>query len=488
MPASTGWRSPVTWWWAVEPRRPGATQFPWLLLLVFLISLPAVTTRIYASDEIQYFAYLRSLWFDRDVSFDNEYRYFHDAGIARTQNFHETFLERTTETGRRINFATLGCALLWAPFYTAADAGVQIANMEGVRIARDGYSRPYIAAVAYASAFYGLLALLLSVQAVRLLSEHWRTLGPRATPAAVLVWIGTPLLFYMYVAPPMSHATSAFAVALFVVTWLRVRDAWSLGGLVALGAAAALMAMVREQDAFFAVGPALDFLHAQATRRDGRTLRRFAHAVAGVLAAMAAFTPQALAYLALNGHVGPSRLVARKMTWTAPHALEVLTSPAHGFFVWTPLAILAMLGLLILWPRLATGHRQIAPCLIVMTALQIYVAGSVESWTVAGAFGQRRFVALTPVLTVGLAALLTAVASRRLLSLVTTTALVTACWWNVGVLAQFGAGMMNRQKLEPRRIAYNTFVVMPRALPGLAWRYVVDRASFFESARRLREK
>ena len=39
---------------------------------------------------------------------------------------------------------------------------------------------------------------------------------------ALLVWIGTPLLFYMYVAPPMSHACSAFAVALFVTVWLHV--------------------------------------------------------------------------------------------------------------------------------------------------------------------------------------------------------------------------------------------------------------------------
>ena len=27
------------------------------------------------------------------------------------------------------------------------------------------------------------------------------------------------------------------------------------------------------------------------------------------------------------------------MTWYAPHALEVLFSPAHGFFFWTPLAL-----------------------------------------------------------------------------------------------------------------------------------------------------
>jgi hypothetical protein len=65
-------------------------------------------------------------------------------------------------------------------------------------------------------------------------------------------------------------------------------------------------------------------------------------------------------------------------------------------------------------------------------------------------------------------------------------AVAAACWWNIGLMAQFGAGMMNRQRLEPARIAYNTFVVMPRALPELAWRYFSDRASFYESARTLR--
>jgi hypothetical protein len=38
-----------------------------VLVAAFALSLPAVTPRIYASDEIQYFSYLRSLWFDRDV-------------------------------------------------------------------------------------------------------------------------------------------------------------------------------------------------------------------------------------------------------------------------------------------------------------------------------------------------------------------------------------------------------------------------------------
>jgi hypothetical protein len=127
----------------------------WLILVcLFVLSLPAVTTRLYSSDEIQYFSYLRSLWFDRDLSFENEYRYFYDRGIARSDGFHETFLERQTATGRRINFATMGCAILWAPFYAIGDA---VARVTGAPA--DGFSQPYVAAAAYGSAVYGFLAL-----------------------------------------------------------------------------------------------------------------------------------------------------------------------------------------------------------------------------------------------------------------------------------------------------------------------------------------
>ena len=157
------------------------------------------------------------------------------------------------------------------------------------------------------------------------------------------------------------------------------------------------------------------------------------------------------------------------MTWTAPHALDVMASHAStACFVWTPLAALAVAALLLV-PRAArvmTRGRAFTFALLAMVALQVYVAGSVESWTVAGAFGQRRFVGLTALLVVGLAAGLAVAGAwgRRL----GTLAIVLGVWWNLGVMAQFGAGLMDRQRLEPARIAYTTFVVIAAAGPRLA--------------------
>jgi hypothetical protein len=453
-----------------------------LLVAVFVLSLPAVTARIYASDEIQYFSYLRSLWFDRDVSFENEYRYFFERGIGRGEGFHATFLELQTETGRRPNFGTIGSAVLWAPFYAIADVTARLMRSAGAGVEVDGFSRPYVAAVAYGSAFYGFVAVLLSIAAARRHATADTGAGPTGHPpinqlapvAGGLIWIGTPLLFYMYVAPPYSHACSAFAVAVFVTLWLHVRRSWTSRGAVLLGLSAALMAMVREQDVLLALGPAVDFLIYARTMPVATAIGRAAAACA---AFVVGFLPQLVAYSALNGRPGPSTLVTRKMTWHAPHALEVLTSTSHGFLFWTPLAALAICGLIVLAVRGDRGARRIAGCALLMVALQVYISGSVESWTVAGAFGQRRFVALTILLTIGLASLLQELPYASLRRAAGVLALVSV-WWNLALMAQFGTRMMNRQRLELGRNAYAAFVTVPAMAPSLAWRYLTDRRSF----------
>jgi len=459
-----------------------------VLIVVFLLSLPAVTVRFYASDEIEYFAYLRSMWFDGDLSFDNEYRYFYDRGIARGWRFKETFLDGETATGRRFNFAPVGTAILWSPFYILTDAGVRVARSVGAPILADGYSTPYIASVVYASALYGFLAIVLSAYAASLVMGN----SGAATAAAFSVWLGTPILFYMYLAPGFSHACSAFAVGAFVVMWLHARRDWSLRGVVALGAAAALMGMVREQDVFIAAGPAVDFvMSASRGLRAGvfRLPAVIGRAAAGTVAFAVCFLPQVLSYLVLFGKPAPSTTVQSKMTWTSPHTWHVLASPANGLLFWTPLALPALIGLM--W--LAVGRRPLASteglvprerrhvalmCLV-MVMTQIYVGGALDTWAGAGSFGQRRLVGLTVFFVLGVAVFFAAI-HRRWMAYGAYAFVALAVWWNLGLTAQFGTGLMNRQRLEPARNAYHNFVTIPRWLPALTYRFLVDRSSFYQ--------
>lgn len=470
-----------------------------LLLVVFVLSLPVVTTRFYASDEIEYFSWLRSAVFDHDAKFTNEYQFFYDAGVIRDTGFHQTFLEDVNEAGNAPNFAPIGTALLWSPFYLAGHFAALATGAPA-----NGMSPPYIASVTYGSACYAMLAVALSVAIVH------RVL-PKAWPSAIAIWIGTPLLFYTYVAPGFSHACSAFAVSLFLWIWLRVRSRWTWQGAAALGAAGALMAMVREQDVFFIAGPAIDWLRATMTgashaptdgaasrergslRLDGTSsvVRRrdsVLAALAGAAAFLIAYVPQLLAYQALNGHFGPTDKVARKMNWMAPHFFQVLFSPEHGLFFWTPIACIAIAGLLLLAtdrvPGVRADARWIATLALLMLALQVYVSGSVESWTVAGSFGQRRFVGTTPLLSLGLASIAAAAASRRIMWRTLAVLTMVCIWWNLGLMAQFGLHTMNRQALSPAQNARATFLQLPLQAPAILWRYLTDRSSFFGEPQR----
>ncbi len=139
--------------------------------------------------------------------------------------------------------------------------------------------------------------------------------------------------------------------------------------------------------------------------------------------------------------------------------------------------------------RASPTRAWIALVLIVMVALQIYVSGSVESWTVAGSFGQRRFVALTPILALGLAvwtgkARAASGSAPRVLvgTLVPSSSGGTSVSWHSSVFTSWiGSGS------ALGRNARTTFVELPLEMPSLVARYFTDRASFYRQPRQDRE-
>ena len=452
----------------------GAQGRRWLAA-VFLLTLPLVTPRIRGADEIEGFAYLRSAVFDQDLDFEDEYRWFHARDPEGLRGFKETFLDRREPaTGRPINFAPLGSALLWSPFYLLAHAGVAAARAAGSTVAADGFSLPYAAAACYASALYGFLGLLLVHDGL----IRFGSFQPAAATLAVAtLWLGTPVLYYMTLAPAFSHAASLFMVALVLWLWLRARSrpaatAWEWA---AVGAAGGVAGLVREQDLLFLAVPAAD-LAWQALRGSARA-RALPGLVLLVAAAALAFAPQLVAYRAVNGSFGPSHLVARKMSYLSPHFFQVLFDPAHGLFAWSPVLLVAAAGLL-----LAAGRGRGAGLLLAgALLLQVWINGAVESWTQAGAFGSRRFVSSTPVFAWGLAAVLEAALPRMGRAAVACALL--AAWWNVSLMVQFGLRLMDRQRLEWPRVAVNQVTQVPPRLARAAWLFLTDRERLVEETR-----
>lgn len=414
---------------------------PWLIPLVFLLLLPISVPRVALSDEVQYYAYLRSVYFDGDLDFRNEYTHFAEQGrrFGDEAVFNALLREDANNpnpaTGLLRNVAPVGSAIMWAPGFILADMLVQLANALGAAIPRDGYARPYILAACLTSALYSLLGLLLTYRLARRHSGDFA-----ATLATLTVFLASPLVFYTYIAMPWSHATGFFLFALFLALWARdwgrplERGAgrWALLGLVG-----ALMTMTREQLGLLLIIPALEglwvyagLLRAGRTRDAARLLGRHLLFLAVLVAALA---PQLWAYQILNGRPGPSSTVSGKLIWTSPNFLNTLIDPGRGAFLWAPVLALGLGGLALL------GRRDPGLALLLLAGFlaQTYINGAFgTTWHLRRAFGFRRLIECTPIFVLGLAALLEWLRPRVGVwpLLAAAAALV---YWNVGLVAQW---------------------------------------------------
>ncbi len=439
------------------------------LVWLFVLTLPLVTPRMRAADEIEYYSPLRSLVLDGDLDFGNEYRYFYDRDPQGLQGFKQTFLDqREPGSGRYLNFAPLGAAFLWSPFFLAAHGAVLASRALGGSVPADGFSWPYLTAVSLGSALYAFLGLLLIHAALR---RHGRFDEGVATWSVAGLWLATPVLYYMTIAPGFGHAPSLFAVSLLV--WLFLRSAQREGAgpvdYFLVGLAGGLAGFVREQDVLFLAMPA-GYLAWRAFRQSAWRAS-LASSLALAAGAALALLPQFAAYRTLTGAWGPSRLVTRKLSLTSPHFLEVLFDPGHGLFLWSPLLLVCVLGL----GLLALKRREPVVWLLAGgLLLQMWINGSIESWHMAGAFGARRFVGATAVFAWGLATLL-ALLIERAGRAAAAAVLALFIWWNLSLMAQFGLKLMDRQQLEWPRVAINQFTEVPRHLGRAAWLFMTDR-------------
>ena len=400
-----------------------------VIMALFALLLPLATPRVYATDEVQYYVYLRSLRFDGDLDFANDYQRF--AELNPRSGIEGSLLQPNRirpKTGRYGNIAPVGAAIMWAPFFLLADALVHGANASGTRIPADGFSAPYIYAVCYASTLYGLLGVILSYRLARRFAS-----GFAATLASVTIWLASPLVFYMYVQMPFAHATGLFLTALFLTIWYETRE-WgrndaqgrperSWRAWLALGLVGGLMTITREQLGLFLLAPALEALWRYAhlvrlPRAVGRLAVRHALFVGAFAVAL---TPQLIVYQILNGEPRPASEVSGKLNWCSPHFLDTLidvvpapdfwcpgasdftaTFPpfSRGALVWSPALGLGLIGLALLWRR----DRLLTMVLLTAFLAQTWINGAFgTTWHLTGAFGFRRLIECTPIFVVGLA-------------------------------------------------------------------------------------
>jgi hypothetical protein len=448
------------------------------LLLIFLFSLILLNAWV-RGDGVGYYAYARAPLIEHSFNFEHDY-------VSANQSFREARLDAhgqpkeffRTRTGHLDNHFTVGPAILWSPFLILAHGGVLVSRALGSDVAADGFSAPYRIAMAFGTAFWGFLGLLLAFRLARQYAgDVWAFL------ATIAIWWASSLPVYMYFNPSWSHAHSAFAVSLFVFYWHQTRDQRSTRQWMVLALIAGLMLNVyyanamllmtlvveglRDYASAFGAGPAARAAVTQLLTR------QFLFAAITLLSLLPTFVTRYIVY----GNPFESGYVSlREWAWRSPHFLAVLFSSEHGLFSWTPLLVLATVGLVLFrWcePRVGT------PLLAAALAFYVFIA-CYPDWAGISSFGNRFFISLTPLFVLGLSVFLER-ASRlfrgRRAAVATASAVLAAfIFWNADFMFQWGAHLIPaRGPISWSTMIRNQFTVAPEQLKSLLQSYLFHR-------------
>lgn len=431
-----------------------------IILVVALIAGAAALLRpsIHGTDGVCNYVFARSMIFDGDLDFANEY-----AAFQELKNYPYPFSQGIIieATGRPDNSYGPGAAILWSPFVLATRG---ILGFSGHSDLNDGYSRPFERAVGRGTAFWASLGLVLLYLTLRGLGMgEWLVLGGVAA-----AWLFTPLLFYMYFHPSMSHGVSFFAAALamFLLGQLNSSKCECKSWLwLGFGAALGLMILIRMQDI-----PLVICLAAAAViwnyRRSGgdepqvsMPAGRKLHwgPVWAILGLVIMVLPQLAVWDALYGSFlkGPQNYLGQERYLVPRYFFHALFSPYHGLFYWHPVLLAALVGLC-LW-RPDGGTRLLRFQILGLAALmaQTFLIGSWWSWYGGASFGHRMFVSMMGFFGIGFAVALKSKAewvayqSKGVQKGFWIGAAIVFCgvlYWNLGLAWLYGKGIVPHEE------------------------------------------
>ena len=397
------------------------------LLAVLLLALGTLfeDTHGITTDGAVYFSQLRSLIFDRDLDVAAEFAY----------------LEQPPRPNHVVQ---IGPTIVWLPLYLAVAAidaagrtvGLWSAPADPVAL---GLTLPYVRAALISSFVIGAIGMFAVHH--RLRAEFGRLV---AFCSSLLLFAATPLIWYMVYEPSMTHAVSFGAVALFVTFVTRPAMAFHVTPRDAMvaGALLGLAFITRPQDAVFILLPAvllfsrpepLGAKMAAALRYAGYSLLGgLPLAVAQAVHTYFVLTREEYTVFGQAGYFDPFR--AR---WA-----DTLFSSWHGFFAWSPIAYVALIGTIFYVRR----HKQFAIAALVILFLTAWVSGSTSDWG-GWSFGGRRFVSSLVILAPGLALAIHALLRRPMWAMAMFAVLAIA--WNQLLVAQYRSGMLPRETAMP---------------------------------------
>lgn len=327
---------------------------------------------IIEADAKGYYAYLPAVFIYHDLNFG-----FHDYIEKKYYNPNTYYEYRTVRDGKLINKYFTGVAFAELPFFLTAHVITKLIGNPA-----DGYSKLYPIFINIGAIVFLTIGLFYLKKFLQL--YHIRDNLISITLLAIV--FGTNLLYYTVSEPGMSHIYSFALINIFLYSAKLFFSSYRNQEILACAALLGFIILVRPVNGLilfiipFLAGNKENLIQG-IKKLVGNPIIVFG----SMLIILLIISIQFFIYKIQCGSFFVYSYGEEGFNWSNPQVLNFLFSYKKGFFLYTPLALLSIFGLIPLWKK----TRYEFYTLTVFLLLLLYVLSSWWNWWYGGSFSSR---------------------------------------------------------------------------------------------------
>ncbi len=349
----------------------------WICLLVFVglaFTSPESWNKgdFIRNDAVIYYQYLPALFEFNDLTFEFSQNL--------PSDFDGEIWINQTEAGNRTVKMTCGTAILNMPFYLIAFSITKLFHLNSY-----GYSPLYQIFLLISALFYTLSALVIQY---KLLKNRF---SERVVFTTLLILgIGTNLTFYTCFEAGMTHHLSFFLFSSLLYLTIKWHEQMKLKHLAGIGVVLGLIVLVRPSNLIAVLIPIFYAINSIQTLTD--RIKLLQRSKSGLIISLVLFVSicsvQMLLWKSISGSYFSYGYGEEGFFWSSPKVSQVLLGFRKGWFIYTPLALLGIIGLCLSSKEL----KDLRLCMIIFLVIHIFVVSSWWCWWYGGSFGMRPFI------------------------------------------------------------------------------------------------
>jgi hypothetical protein len=372
------------------------------------------------SDGKGYYAYLPAIFIYHDLT----YKFVESYESKYYPADHSVFKEfRIQYKGKVINKYFPGLAILLLPFFLIAHL---LSYFLGFPM--DGYSLLYQYAISIAALFYLWLGCRFTM---RLLARSGASLRTAAFVTFIIA-LGTNIIFFAIVEDSMTHVYSFALIAMFLFYSYRYfhdnEGKYFIFSAILFG----LILLVRPTNGMILLTlPLMAWIACPEYRNPltviFRPVANIRHQVTGILILFLLLLIPVILWHYTTGHWFVYQYGEERLHFLHPHFYSILFSYNRGWFLYTPVALISLIGIYDLWKK----NKIVYYWTILFFLIFIYISSCWWDWYYASKCGQRIFVELYPLIAILLLFLFNLVQNKRLIRIILSTVLLLFTGLNI---------------------------------------------------------